>query len=269
MIAKGFDLSDAEIARRYKNIAGLLTMPWYFYSRMSEMIAPPARGKVLDIGCGNGFMLKALKKIRPDAEYFGLDNALELVRGTKKRLGGQRHFVHASANRPLPFKDRSFDLIVCTEVIEHLKQPKSLLREIRRLLKPGGKAAITVPNGSAFMPFMPLAARLPQRFAPITAFVHGEHPVKTPQPIAAVYFFDEIAVMFEEENLRVARIGGFESFPYLFDILRWFLNRCLLREIGDMTWKLQFWMDKTVGLRCPRLFYRLAFILEPGAKGDE
>jgi ubiquinone/menaquinone biosynthesis C-methylase UbiE len=46
----------------------------------------------------------------------------------------------------LPFPDTSFDTIICSEVLEHMEVPSVLIREIERLLKPGGLACITVPN---------------------------------------------------------------------------------------------------------------------------
>lgn len=48
--------------------------------------------------------------------------------------------------RQIPFEDSSFDLILCTEVLEHAEDPDKLVREMNRVLQPGGMALITVPS---------------------------------------------------------------------------------------------------------------------------
>lgn len=266
MLKKGFELSDAEIARGYEKIAADLAMPWYFYNEVASLSAGLAKGRVLDIGCGNGFILKALSKKVSDIEVFGFDNTFSLAKATKKRLGEKANILRASANCQLPFIDNSFDLILSTDALEHLKDPSLLLKEIHRLLKPGGRAVITIPNGSSYMPFMSLAAKLPQRFAIFSIFVHGEHPVKTPQPIAAVYFFNEITQMLQRPGFRIVEINGFESFPYFFDLIRWGIRRIMLRPFSDICWKFQFFLDRTIGVKIPRLLYRLVIFLEPENK---
>ena len=50
------------------------------------------------------------------------------------------------SNENLPYPDESFDLVTCTEVIEHLEHYRSTLREIYRILKPGGTLVLTIPN---------------------------------------------------------------------------------------------------------------------------
>jgi SAM-dependent methyltransferase len=50
------------------------------------------------------------------------------------------------ANRPLPYEDGSIDTIVCIEVIEHIEDPFRLIREMHRILKPGGRLIVTTPN---------------------------------------------------------------------------------------------------------------------------
>ncbi len=67
-------------------------------------------------------------------------------------------------NRGLPHADESFDLIWCSEVIEHLADPASTLAEFRRVLRPGGDLILTTPNSYALLfRFLALFGLTPQR----------------------------------------------------------------------------------------------------------
>ena len=53
--------------------------------------------------------------------------------------------VRADAGKPLPFKDATFDAAVCTEVLEHVHDARAVLREIARVVRPGGRILVSVP----------------------------------------------------------------------------------------------------------------------------
>jgi len=89
--------------------------------------------RALDIGCRDGYWSERLKE-----KGF-----------TVSSLDIEPHYESAlthDVENGLPFDDASFDLVWCTEVIEHLHAPKYLLDEIDRVLKPGGRAILTTPN---------------------------------------------------------------------------------------------------------------------------
>lgn len=72
--------------------------------------------------------------------------------------------LQVDANERLPFDDRSFDLIWCSEVIEHLKDPAFALSELRRVAKPGALLVLTTPNSYAWLfRFIALFGLTPQR----------------------------------------------------------------------------------------------------------
>jgi ubiquinone/menaquinone biosynthesis C-methylase UbiE len=100
------------------------------------------RGDLLEIGCGEGRGV-ALLHDKVDS-YSGLDKIGELV-DTLAKAYPQADFKQ-SVIPPLPYSDNSFDSIISFQVIEHIKDDRTYLKEIFRVLKPGGVALITTPN---------------------------------------------------------------------------------------------------------------------------
>ncbi len=109
-----------------------------------EMVAaavPPA-SRVLDLGCGTGEV--AVQLIRLGYEVFGLDIAEPMARYARARCGSNRFRVGDMER--LPFPDDTFDAVVCLGVIEYLAADDRALREIWRVLRPGGTAVISTPS---------------------------------------------------------------------------------------------------------------------------
>ena len=86
--------------------------------------------KFLDIGCGLGFF--SLRAGKLGANVYGIDIGSNLIKICKKRYPKGKFSV-ASAER-IPFKDNSFDIILCTEVIEHVNNQQKVIDEIFRVL---------------------------------------------------------------------------------------------------------------------------------------
>jgi ubiquinone/menaquinone biosynthesis C-methylase UbiE len=102
---------------------------------------------VLDAGCGEGFTLDFLRKRKIGRKYTGIDFLDKAVKIGKK--------VHPNVNLQqasiyeIPFKDNSFDLVLCTEVLEHLENPKDALKELFRVSRE--YVLLSVPNEPIFM----------------------------------------------------------------------------------------------------------------------
>jgi 2-polyprenyl-3-methyl-5-hydroxy-6-metoxy-1,4-benzoquinol methylase len=120
---------------------------------MVEAGAPRA-ARVLDVGCGTGRMAATL--MRRGYEVWGLDIAETMVRHAREHCGSDRFRV-GDIER-LPFRDHTFDAVVCLGVVEYLEVDERALHEIWRVLKPGGTAVVTTPN--AICPFYPMARLL-------------------------------------------------------------------------------------------------------------
>jgi len=95
---------------------------------------------VLDIGCGSGLMLNALDEL---ANTSGMDISDEAIQFSKEIFKGP--IKQGSLPDNVPFSNESFDLITALDVIEHIDEDIESLKAIRYLLKPSGKAIITVP----------------------------------------------------------------------------------------------------------------------------
>jgi SAM-dependent methyltransferase len=100
-------------------------------------------GRALDVGCGDGRLsaeLAAADLTAADVSAVALDRA-------RPRLPGAR-LVELEPDAPLPLGDATFDLVLCAETIEHVRDVQLLLSEIRRVLRPGGTLALTTPAHS-------------------------------------------------------------------------------------------------------------------------
>lgn len=108
--------------------------------------------KVLDLGCGEGRHAISCHLLNP-GDIVGVDLSLNDLETARQRLGdfdsavadGSCNFVQASGLQ-LPFADHTFDKVICAEVLEHIPDYQSMLQEIRRVLKPGGVLAASVPR---------------------------------------------------------------------------------------------------------------------------
>jgi SAM-dependent methyltransferase len=98
----------------------------------------PAGARILDAPCGGGALVAALVDTGYDA--FGAD----VVPAARGLLGGR--FLPADFGAGLPAADASMDVVLAVEGIEHLENPYAFLREIHRVLRPGGLCIITTPN---------------------------------------------------------------------------------------------------------------------------
>jgi 2-polyprenyl-3-methyl-5-hydroxy-6-metoxy-1,4-benzoquinol methylase len=109
----------------------------HIYRRVAGRIG---QGKILDVGCGVGSLLAGLETSRRD--LYGVDIITPQAGGKTSHI----KFITAPATH-LPFEAGIFDYVTCTEVLEHIESDDAI-KECFRVLKPGGTALITVPNGS-------------------------------------------------------------------------------------------------------------------------
>lgn len=102
--------------------------------------------RVLDIGCGRGDTLAWLQ--RWGADVHGTQVSATAAQVARQLVGDDRIFAGDLADAAYP--DASFDCVTLWHVLEHVPAPLSLLKEIRRILKPGGFVYIEVPNAGGW-----------------------------------------------------------------------------------------------------------------------
>lgn len=103
----------------------------------------PQKLRVLDIGCGPGVDVDFL--VKGGNEVHGIDISDEVL-SHARGVGIIPHKMDLSQNSKLPFPDAAFDLIIATDILEHLFFPLQLLEECARLLRQSGTIIASVPN---------------------------------------------------------------------------------------------------------------------------
>jgi SAM-dependent methyltransferase len=122
-----------------------LSVPSFIERRLDEIVggfAPFRRtGRLLDIGCGAGTLLHAARRAGWDAA------GTEVSRPAVEHVRGEGFEVFAGELQQARFPDGHFDVVTASEILEHLPDPRVLLAEAARILRPGGLFWGTTPHG--------------------------------------------------------------------------------------------------------------------------
>ncbi len=107
----------------------------YYLERVLKLSDIDKPYTILDLGCGSGESLNYFKKLNSKLEWYGIDieNSPEVMSRT---MSSEKFITFNGID--IPFEDNNFDLVYCRQVFEHVKKPRDLLAEVKRVLKPGG-----------------------------------------------------------------------------------------------------------------------------------
>jgi 2-polyprenyl-3-methyl-5-hydroxy-6-metoxy-1,4-benzoquinol methylase len=124
------------------------------YDAIEKVIsARDLRGSVLDYGAGVGDLTRRLVAL----DRFDSVSGADIM---PKPLGLERvQWIEQDLNESMHGSDRAFDVVIAAEVIEHLENPRFTVREIQRLLRPGGTAIVTTPNNESLRSLVALIVR--------------------------------------------------------------------------------------------------------------
>ncbi len=158
--------------------------------------------KILDAGCGEGQLLSmVLKKFGlSNLKLYGTDITSISLESAKKRIENAEFSLQDLRN--LDYKDEFFDLIMCTEVIEHIPEYKKVLKEFERILKKGGILIISFPNEFLWN---------------VSRFFLGRKSIKNPDH----YNSFSPAIMIKEVNLNFKKRANVPfALPYFLALTR-------------------------------------------------
>src|SRR5690606_25786597 len=122
--------ADVAFARRVTTIMG-----W---------IPPSSETVLLDVPCGRGFYVERYQHLAPAMRVVGVELDGAIVRLARAAVPDAA--LACAAIEHLPFPTDTFDAAICSEVLEHVRDDADALGEIRRVVRPGGTIAITVPH---------------------------------------------------------------------------------------------------------------------------
>lgn len=107
------------------------------YPHVLAALEPLDFSSVLDLGCGTGNVLCLLLRQRPEIRAYGLDLSGKMLEVARRKLGERAELTRGDAES-LPYPDRRFDAVICCKSFHHYPDPAAVLREVRRVLRPGG-----------------------------------------------------------------------------------------------------------------------------------
>lgn len=185
---------------------------------------------ILDIGCGDGNLtIRVAQKIGARATV-AIEKRYNIAMQARRR---GIEVVLADANRPLPFREEAFDIIVSNQVIEHLDNTDMLPKEINRTLKKGGYCAIATPNLGALHNILSLVMGL----QPPTSHVSDElfacgNPFNPDDGIVVkhcshrrIFTSTALKALFEYHGLKCEKLAGFGMHPLPIPLSRFINSR--------------------------------------------
>jgi SAM-dependent methyltransferase len=173
----------------------------------------PDRGKLLEVGSGEGKLLRTLASLKPDLELFGCDIRTPATDPDVYAF----HLMQST----IPFDDASFDRVIAFDVIEHVPSPEATLAEIRRVLKPEGRFVAFVPiegeSLSAYELFRVLLGRdiYAQTKEHIQSFTHAGFEALLSRHFEIVdrrYAYHALGQLMDAAFFAAARLGSIKQF---------------------------------------------------------
>lgn len=110
-------------------------------SLLLSLAAPRTGDRVLEVGSGGGHVLERFAAF----SRTGIDLSSTMIARSRQRLGPSVALLRGSAE-DLPFDDCSFDVVLCTEVLEHTRVPRRVIQELMRVAAPSGRVVVSIPN---------------------------------------------------------------------------------------------------------------------------
>lgn len=135
------------VVAEYAKAARHYDEKWAFYVEATtretlRRLPLMAGSRVLDVGCGTGELLRRVRANVPDAVLAGLDPVPEMLGVAREKLSGRDDLRVGYADR-LPWNAGTFDVVVSCNMFRYIRHPLAALREMARVLRPGGALVLT------------------------------------------------------------------------------------------------------------------------------
>jgi 2-polyprenyl-3-methyl-5-hydroxy-6-metoxy-1,4-benzoquinol methylase len=161
------------------------------------------RGSILDYGAGKGNLTRRLAATGHFAKIAGAD-----LMPRPRNLPDGIDWLEQDLNESAPLPAASYDVVVAAEVIEHLENPRSMVRDIFRILRPGGRIILTTPNNESLRSLLSIILR-----GHFVSFLDGSYPAH----ITALLRKDIERILgeagFSRPDFWFTDVGGVPSFP--------------------------------------------------------
>lgn len=154
--------------------------------------------KCLDAGCGLGYLSEEILRYNP-ADLYACDISLKLVNNLSKKLPNAHCFVADLLELPKVFGNKCFDVVVCSDVIEHTPSPRLAVKKLAEVIVDGGLLSISVPN-RRWLWLLKLAV-----FLGLRKHYNGYENYVSPL---------QLKNWLEEEKLEVLRYEGIHILPF-------------------------------------------------------
>ncbi len=188
----------------------------YYRQLSEEIVSGLKKGIILDLGTGPGYLPIEIVKKSPSIKVHGIDLSARLIRmaqtnASKAGVADRLSFETGNATE-MRFGDNSYDMVISTGMLHHLKNPLKMLRECYRVLKPGGEAWIYDPaqvsthiDPKKLKASLTLLERLMYMLFPLFTLINPSPTYKRDQVVAMISAtpFSEHRIKEENNELQI------------------------------------------------------------------